>query len=172
MISNKKPFLITISGVKNSGKTTLITRLIHKLTSLGYKVATIKHDGHDFECDVEGTDSYKHKKAGAYGSAVFSKTKFMVIKEMEDINEKELIKCFPEADFILLEGFKYSDYPKIEVVRKAVSKNYVCNKESLIAVVTDLDIEFDGIKTIDINDIDEIIKVLLRHNQKNNVLVC
>lgn len=65
MINNKKPILIAISGVENSGKTTLITRLIPKLTSLGYKVATIKHDGHDFECDVEGTDSYKHKKVGA-----------------------------------------------------------------------------------------------------------
>ena len=68
----KKQSIIVICGVKNSGKTTLITKLIPKFTSLGYKVATIKHDGHDFDADVEGTDSYKHKQAGAYGTAVFS----------------------------------------------------------------------------------------------------
>ena len=50
----KKQSIVVICGVKNSGKTTLITKLIPKFTSLGYKVATIKHDGHDFDADVEG----------------------------------------------------------------------------------------------------------------------
>ena len=163
MINDKKPILIGISGIKNSGKTTIISKIIPKLVSLGYKVATIKHDGHDFKADVEGTDSYKHKEAGAYGTAVFSRNKFMVVKDVEEISENELISLFPEADIILLEGFKYSKYPKFEIVRKSVSENYVCSKENLIALITDLDEEFDGIKTIYINDMEEIISVLLKY---------
>lgn len=94
MKNNKKPVLIAVSGVKNSGKTTLIQKIIPKLKENGLKVATIKHDGHDFEADVEGTDTYKHKKAGAYGTAIFSKNKFMIIKEQKDTCEEELISYF------------------------------------------------------------------------------
>ena len=97
---------------KNSGKTTLITKLIPELTKKGYRVATIKHDGHDFESDVPGTDSYRHQKAGAYGTAVFSGNRLMITKETTEADEKCLMQAFPEADIILLEGLKHSDYPK------------------------------------------------------------
>lgn len=106
------PFVFAISGYKNSGKTTLITKLIPELTKRGYKVAVIKHDGHDFESDVPGTDSYRHQKAGAYGTAVFSKNRILVTKECRGITERDLFAAFPEADIILIEGLKNSSYPK------------------------------------------------------------
>lgn len=106
------PFVFAISGYKNSGKTTLVTRLIPELTKRGYKVAVIKHDGHDFESDVPGTDSYRHQKAGAYGTAVFSQNRFLVTKACQGITERELFAAFPEADIILIEGLKNSSYPK------------------------------------------------------------
>ena len=84
----KQQVIIAICGVKNSGKTTLITKLIQKFNSLGYNVATIKHDGHDFNADIEGTDSYKHKQAGAYGTAVFSRNKFLIVKEQKETELK------------------------------------------------------------------------------------
>ena len=56
---NKKQFILAVSGVKNSGKTTLITKLLPGLKKRGLQVAVIKHDGHDFEADVPGTDSWK-----------------------------------------------------------------------------------------------------------------
>lgn len=108
----KKPFIFAISGYKNSGKTTLITKLIPELIRKGYRVATIKHDGHDFESDVPGTDSYRHQKAGAYGTAVFSGKRFMITKETTEADENCLMQAFPEADIILLEGLKNSNYPK------------------------------------------------------------
>lgn len=77
----QKPMLFAISGVKNSGKTTLITKLIPILTEKGLKVATIKHDGHEFAPDVPGTDTWAHLQAGALGTAIFSDTKFMVVKQ-------------------------------------------------------------------------------------------
>ena len=113
----QKPMLFAISGVKNSGKTTLITKLIPILTEKGLKVATIKHDGHEFAPDVPGTDTWVHLQAGALGTAIFSDTKFMVVKQEAGVTETRLQEMFPEADLILLEGFKYSSYPKMEILR-------------------------------------------------------
>ena len=110
--AGKMPLIYCVSGMKNTGKTTLITRLIPVLTQKGYKVAVVKHDGHDFEPDVPGTDSFCHRKAGAYGTAVFSDHRFLVTKECEGITEQELFLHFPEADIILVEGLKNSSYPK------------------------------------------------------------
>lgn len=107
-----KPIIYAICGYKNSGKTTLITKLIPLLNEKGYKVATIKHDGHDFVGDVPDTDSYRHKRAGAYGTAVFSEHRFQIVKETKGITELDLMKFFPEADIILIEGMKNSKYPK------------------------------------------------------------
>ena len=165
----KQQVIIAICGVKNSGKTTLITKLIQKFNSLGYNVATIKHDGHDFNADIEGTDSYKHKQAGAYGTAVFSKNKFLVVKEQKETNEQELIDLFPEADIIFLEGFKKSTYPKIEIIRNNNSYESVCNKENLIAIASDINVE-NNIKNLDIdkpiinlNNIEEIVEKIIQY---------
>ncbi len=107
-----KPIIYAISGYKNSGKTTLMTRLVAELVRRGYRVATIKHDGHDFEPDVPGTDSWRHRQAGAYGTAVFSGSRFLVTKECQNVDETALMQAFPEADIILIEGLKHSPYPK------------------------------------------------------------
>ena len=133
--------IVAISGVKNSGKTTLICRLLEIFKEKGLRVAVLKHDGHDFEPDVPGTDTYRQLQAGAYGTVVFSKGKYMLVKQQPQITEKELMEFFPEADLILLEGFKYSTYPKIEIVRKGNSTESVCNPEKLMAIATNLDAE-------------------------------
>ncbi|MBE6050487.1 MAG: molybdopterin-guanine dinucleotide biosynthesis protein B [Clostridium sp.] len=163
MKDKKTPKIIAISGVKNSGKTTLIEKIIPKLIMENLKVATIKHDGHDFEGDIEGTDTFRHKKSGAMGTAIFSNNKFMVIKEAENITEKDLIHNFKDADVVLLEGFKYSDYPKLEIVRKGNSKESVCKKETLIALVSDFDIKVPDVEVLDLNDIDSISECLLQY---------
>lgn len=108
--------ILAISGFKNAGKTTLMTKLIAALTAEGLKVATVKHDGHEFEADVEGTDTAKHLGAGAMGTAIFSENKYMIVNQVHT-TEMELFTHFEYADLIMLEGFKYSDYPKIELVK-------------------------------------------------------
>ena len=133
--------IVAISGIKNSGKTTLICRLLEIFKEKGLRVAVLKHDGHDFEPDVPGTDTYRQLQAGAYGTVVFSKGKYMLVKQQPQITEKELMEFFPEADLILLEGFKYSNYPKIEIVRKGNSAESVCNPKRLMAIATNLDAE-------------------------------
>ena len=158
---SNKPFLIAISGCKNSGKTTLITKLIPKFCEKGYKVATIKHDGHDFQGDQVGTDTYKHKEAGAYGTAIFSDNKFMIIKEDNFIDETYIINLFPEADIILLEGFKSSDYPKLEIIRKGNSTRPICNENNLICILSDIDVIEGNYNIIDLNNTDLIAEIIL-----------
>ena len=65
----------------------------------------------------------------------------MLVKQQPQISESELVEFFPEADLILLEGFKYSDYPKIEIIRKGNSMMSVCNPKRLMAIATNLDAE-------------------------------
>jgi molybdopterin-guanine dinucleotide biosynthesis protein B len=132
------PAVFAVSGVKNSGKTTLICRLLEIFSEKGMKVATVKHDGHDFAADVPGTDTYRQLEAGAYGTVVFSSEKYMVVKRQKDTAAASLIELFPEADLILLEGFKYAPYPKIEIIRKGNSDRSVCRGFHLEAIATDL----------------------------------
>ncbi len=159
---SKKPYLIAVSGIKNSGKTTLITKLIPKLCEKGYKVATIKHDGHDFQPDKQGSDTDKHLKSGAQAVAIFSENKYMIINKHKT-DEKMLIEHFSDFDIILLEGFKYSDYPKIEIVRKENSKSCVCDADTVIALVTDVEeISFSG-EIIDLDDIEKLVEIILKN---------
>ena len=135
--------IFAISGVKNSGKTTLICKLLEIFKEKGLKVAVLKHDGHDFEPDVPGTDTYRQLQAGAYGTAVFSAGKYMLVKQQPQISESELVEFFPEADLILLEGFKYSDYPKIEIIRKGNSMTLTAAGEFNIFNNISVQLHFD-----------------------------
>ena len=116
----RKPVVFAVTGYKNSGKTWLVEKLVSRLTGEGYRVAVIKHDGHDFEPDVPETDSFRHRKAGAFGNAVFSRNRYMVTRTWPDEDSpadsfmaaEKLMEFFPDADIILLEGLKHTSYPK------------------------------------------------------------
>lgn len=136
--------IVAVSGVKNSGKTTFLAALIPELKALGLQVAVIKHDGHSFLPDREGTDTFRLLEAGAMGTAVFDGEKFQAVKYAR-VTERELAPLFPEADLILLEGFKHSPYPKIEILRGAVSRAPVCDPATLLALVTDTELRPTGI---------------------------
>lgn len=130
------PPVLAVSGRKNTGKTALAEAIVKELSRRGLKTAVIKHDGHDFIPDVPGTDSYRMKAAGACGTAVYSDRRFSVIKE-EKKEVHDFFSFFPEADLILLEGQKYSAYPKLETLRSAISVQPVCRPETVLAYVAD-----------------------------------
>lgn len=132
----QRPCIVAVSGIKNTGKTRLIERLLPELTAQGLCPAVIKHDGHRFEPDRPGTDSYRYLSAGAVGTAVFDGEKYQLVRKAP-VDEAALIAQFPEADLILLEGFKYSDYPKLELLRAVVSEKPVCHPAARLAFVTD-----------------------------------
>lgn len=77
---NQKQYFAAVCGVKNSGKTTLLERIVRELARRGLRTAVVKHDGHEFTCDVPGTDSFRYVEAGACGAAVFSERQLFVRK--------------------------------------------------------------------------------------------
>lgn len=163
----EKPYILAICGIKNSGKTTLIERLLPLFTHIGLKVAVIKHDGHDFEADVPGTDSYRHFKAGAYGVAVYSSQKMSIVKQSRSVTAKMLMSFFPEADLILCEGQKSSQLPKLEVVRREISSGPVCTGDLVIGYVTDTagDSIWQSFEkpVFDINEIEQIAQFIIQY---------
>lgn len=134
---NNNIAVLAVSGVHNSGKTTLLEALLPRLAARGVRTAVIKHDGHDFTPDVPGTDSYRLREAGAEGAAVFSSKRYMLY-EATPQSENELIAYFAARGYalVLLEGFKNSEWPKIEVVRSAVGGAPV--SRAPLAVVGDI----------------------------------
>ncbi|HHP51133.1 MAG TPA: molybdopterin-guanine dinucleotide biosynthesis protein B [Moorella mulderi] len=132
-----KPPIISVVGPSNSGKTNLITRLVPELKCRGYKVATIKHDAHDFEIDHPGKDSWLHARAGADVVLISSPYKVALIEKVEaELQLEEVIKrILSPVDLIITEGYKREKYPKIEVFLPGRQAPSVSPPEELIAVV-------------------------------------
>ena len=172
----KGPVFSAICGVKNSGKTTLTEGIIRTLTARGLRTAVIKHDGHEFECDIAGTDSSRFVEAGAFGAAVFSRGQIFVRKtgKYPDTRDtsgtmrllRELTGAFPEADVILAEGLKGLPFPKIEVVRSAISQKPVSNPEGRFLVVSDLSQAEIGEKTLSFENLEGIADEILQNAQQ------
>lgn len=131
------PIVFCVSAVKNSGKTGLIIKLINEFIKDGYSVGVIKHDGHDFCMDHEGTDTYRFSQAGAVCSAIFSGTQFSV-NEKRTVSLEQMLERCKDVDVLIIEGMKASPYPKIEVVRREISAQSICNPDSLICIATDV----------------------------------
>jgi molybdopterin-guanine dinucleotide biosynthesis protein B len=130
----KEPAVLAVSGRKNSGKTTCIEKLLPFLTREGVRTGVIKHHGHEFDPDVPGTDTYRFFHNGAIGTVITDDDNFMLVKR-GPVDDQTLIGYFEEADLILLEGYKRSAWPKIEMMRHI--KEPDCDPATLVAVVSD-----------------------------------
>lgn len=124
-----------VSGPKNSGKTGLITRLINEFIEDGHSVGAIKHDGHHYEMDREGTDTHKFLESGATGSAIFAGGQY-TLNLKEETTEVRLLEFFSRCDVIVIEGLKNSPYPKIEMMKEAGDQS-LCDPETLICIATE-----------------------------------
>ena len=104
--------ILAILGTKNSGKTTLVTKIVHELVKRSYSVGTLKHTHHDF--DLVGKDTWKHREAGAELVVGSGENTFFMIKGELDLEESiKIIDYIKELDYLIIEGFKFSKYPKI-----------------------------------------------------------
>lgn len=109
-----------ITGWKNSGKTTLVERLVAELTGRGWKVSTVKHAHHAFDIDKAGTDSFRHREAGASEVAIVSGNRWALMHELRNESEPHLeaiLERLAPCDLVLVEGYKRETHPKIEVRR-------------------------------------------------------
>ncbi len=142
--------IISICGVKNSGKTTFISKVIKELSNEGYSIKYVKHDGHDFLLE-DLTDSNIIFNSGAICTVVYSRSKYELIsREKKDI--KYFLEDAKKYDLVFVEGLKNSKLPKFEVLRKGNSEDLI-SSEPIIGVITDNAIEITEKKQFDLNDI-------------------
>lgn len=114
------PYL-SFCGYSGSGKTTLLSRLLPLLKEQGLRVAVVKHDGHTFEMDRPGTDTWKFAQAGADAVAIVSGSKIAYIEKIQkEPAIKEILEGISGVDLILIEGYKREKLPKILVSRKGI----------------------------------------------------
>ena len=115
--------IVSIVGRKNTGKTSLTVKVIEELTKRGYKVASIKHSHHTMEMDRENTDTWKHKEAGSKVVVGIGSTTFFNIRQDMDLNRLlYLIKHMDNVDYVVIEGFKSYNYPKIATSPEVVDE--------------------------------------------------
>ena len=141
----KIPAIVCIVGGSESGKTTLMEKLIPELKRRGVRVGTIKHHMDGFEMDRPGKDSWRHKQAGSVTTIISSPHRIGMVTDVDhDYDPDELASFFLSsgADVILAEGYKGGNKPKVEIFRPEVHEKPLClEDENLIALITDVEME-------------------------------
>lgn len=158
--------VIGIAGWKNSGKTTLVTRLVADLTRRGLRVATVKHAHHGFQVDDGETDSARHRRAGAAQVAIVSAKRWAIVTELGETPEPDLAAMLARldpTDLVLVEGFKAAPIPKIEVRRKeAVHRQPLAATDPLvIAVAADYPTEAGNLPVFALDDIPDVADFII-----------
>lgn len=150
--------LFGITGWKNSGKTTLTVKLVTELTRRGWKVSTIKHAHHDFDIDKEGTDSYRHRKAGAGEVAIVSGRRWALMHELTNEDEPSLttiVERLSPCDLILIEGYKRGGHKKIETRRyeSRSGERLTAGDPTIVAVASDHALSDETVPVFDLDDV-------------------
>ena len=129
--------IVSFIGKSNSGKTTLLEKVIVELTSRKYKVATIKHTTEEATLDTPGKDTWRHLRAGSKATAIGSDKRIVLIKPVKRKSTvEEMARLLGEDyDIIITEGFKQGPYPKIEVHRREVGP-LLSDIKNVIAIAT------------------------------------
>lgn len=134
--------VVGFAGYSGSGKTTLVEQLIPALRLRGLKVSVIKHAHHNFDIDHPGKDTWRHREAGAVEIVAASPKRLVIMREYEGGTEHEvhalIARLSADVDWVLVEGFKRSSLPKIEVWRPASGQPVIYPGQArVLAVATD-----------------------------------
>lgn len=154
-----------ISGWKNSGKTTLTSALIRELSARGYRVSSVKHAHHNVDVDQEGTDSYKHRAAGASEVMLATSRRFALMHEIAqeegEFELNDLLEKMSEVDLILVEGYKSSDIPKIQTIRQvSLGNNGKEPINNIVAYATDIPKETE-LPVLDIDNVSMVADFII-----------
>ena len=136
--------VVGVIGYKKSGKTTLVIRLSHELSSMGYRVAILKHTSGDI--DFPSSDTSKFRAHAAFVSAISSKESEIILKGRKRIED---ILTYFDCDIVLIEGFKKEKtFPKIVCIRNKGEESELFDGLQLFTAsfnkdISDLTIEND-----------------------------
>lgn len=159
------PPLFGVVGWKNSGKTTLIEKLIANFSTRGLNVAAAKH-AHAFDINPNAEDAFQYCDAGAQTVVISSAKRFAVLTKVAGRPEPtlaELVRHLEGADIILVEGFKDEPHPKLEVRRRGASHKRPLAPEdpSILAIAADFEVEEAGVPVFPFDDIETIAEYIL-----------
>src|SRR5262245_51109600 len=159
--------IIGLAGWSGSGKTTLITKLIPRLIARGVKVSTLKHAHHGFDLDQPGKDSFFHRAAGATEVIISSAKRWAILHELRDEPEwdlRGLVAKMSAVDLVLVEGFKRDSFPTLEIHLAADGKLRIHPEvPAIVAIASDTALPQAKVPVIDLNDIEAIADLLLKH---------
>ncbi|USG64581.1 molybdopterin-guanine dinucleotide biosynthesis protein B [Brevibacillus ruminantium] len=161
----KQPVVLQLVGYSDSGKTTLLTRLIPGIEQAGIRVGIVKHDGgHDFEWDQPGKDTWKYREAGASLVAITSRTKTAML-EQRPLALSELIDrmAMAQADLVLVEGFKRESYPKLVLLRRPEDQELLSLVTAPVAIISWEAFAHPVLPVFSINDTDGILHFIRKY---------
>jgi molybdopterin-guanine dinucleotide biosynthesis protein B len=157
-----------VTGWKNSGKTTMVERLVAELTARGRRVSTVKHAHHAFDIDRPGADSFRHREAGAIEVAIVSGHRWALMHELRGEAEpglEEVLARLSPCDLVLVEGYKREAHPMIEVRRTGAKslQPLAPGSGAIVAVAADHETDGGGLPVFHIDDIAAIADFIERH---------
>jgi molybdopterin-guanine dinucleotide biosynthesis protein B len=157
--------VVVLVGKSGTGKTTFLEKLIKELKNRKIRIGTVKHDVHGFEIDKPGKDTWRCSQAGADAVAISSPWTFAMIRQVEEeMSLDQIVEQISRVDIILVEGFKRSTRPKIEIYRKAHSRELLSRPEDLIALVSDANWNI-GVPFFGLNDASGVADMLVEKYQ-------
>ncbi|MDZ7823508.1 MAG: molybdopterin-guanine dinucleotide biosynthesis protein B [Ahrensia sp.] len=137
--------LFGISGFKNSGKTTLTAKLIAEFKARGFKVSSVKHAHHAFDLDQPGTDTDKHRAAGAGEVVIASAKRWALLHEISDQEQEPelttLIEHMALCDIIFAEGYKTEAHPKLLMIASEEQANLMGSVNNVVAIAAPSDVK-------------------------------
>jgi len=141
-MTSNKPYLLSIIGLSDSGKTTLIRNLLPRLRKQGFKVAVAKHCPRGFDLDVEGKDSWHFTRAGSQGIFLSSPDSVAVIRPKQGLSalKDRLQDYFSDFDIVLMEGYKESGIATMQIIRKGIGGEII-ESDEIIAYISDMALE-------------------------------
>ena len=156
-----------VVGWKNNGKTTLVERLISQLTSMGYKVSSVKHAHHNVDIDEPGRDSYRHRAAGAKQTLLATQHRWALMREHREQDTpklEQLLPLFEPCDLVIVEGYKGAVHPKLEIVRHLNKEGLLADQmPNIVALVTDQPHLPSDLPQLDLNNIQQVTDFVLQH---------
>jgi len=156
--------ILGFAAYSGEGKTTLIEKLVRSLKMRGLRIAVIKHDGHDFEIDHRGKDSWRFTQAGADVSIISSTSKTAFV-EQRPLSLVQIVARVYDVDLILVEGCKQEELTQIGICRHAAGKGFPADISRYAAVVTDFDTggEASRIPCFGFDEIEELAEFVINN---------
>ena len=157
--------ILQVVGYKNSGKTTTTCKLIEQFVQLGWKVGSIKHDAHSFEIDHPGKDTWLHRESGASVVAITSQHK-TAIMEQRSTPLDELIERIQGVDIVIIEGYKFENYPKIVLLRNEGDIPLVQETSQILAISSWFPYEHPSIPVVDKDNFSDLFRIIKKYVQE------